>query len=80
MSLNGRKDYIIANNLCYRCMRNEHGSSECNPTKKGEPCPRCPQRRFHNSLLCPTKEAEVQTALLSTGTSKGAIPKQQRKS
>lgn len=78
MSLNGRKDYVIANNLCYRCMRKEHGSSECNSMHKCEPCRRCPSRKFHNSLLCPTKEAEVQTALLNTDTSRGAIPKQLR--
>lgn len=67
-NLQKRRDHVLANNLCYRCCRPNHGDTQCGyyPTK---PCPRCPQRQFHNSYLCPTREADRNTAYLNQNLS-----------
>lgn len=65
MNFAGRKDYVIQANLCYRCLRPNHGDTECNKSEPCKPCPKCPQKTYHNSWLCPTKEADIRSALLA---------------
>lgn len=62
--LQKRREFVINKNLCYYCVRNYHGETNCGP-KPNKPCPRCPNRQFHNSYLCPTREAERNTAYLN---------------
>lgn len=65
MNLLSRKAFVQEKNLCHVCLKPFHGSSNCYGAKKNIPCPKCPNRRFHNSTLCPTGEANRQAAALS---------------
>lgn len=70
-NLAGRRRFIEEKNLCHMCLKPNHGDFFCYRDKKGnpkkaEPCPRCPNQLYHNSALCPTGEAERNTAALAS--------------
>ncbi|XP_055296046.1 uncharacterized protein LOC129565314 isoform X2 [Sitodiplosis mosellana] len=73
MNLIGRQEFMRANNLCPSCLRPNHGENDCFPPKRNRPCPQCPERRFHNSTLCPTGDKFRNAAInqASAGPSKG---------
>lgn len=70
MKLAERRDVVVNYNICNRCLRPYHGETECDKSKPCKPCPKCSNRQFHNSLLCPTSAAEIQTALLTAAGDK----------
>lgn len=70
MNLAGRIQYMNEHNLCHMCLRPNHNDFLCytNPDgtpKEAVPCPRCPNRKFHNSTLCPSHEADKRTMALN---------------
>lgn len=72
MSLSQRRAHMIKQNLCEMCLKPYHGDSKCYDTTPCLPCIKCGDRdgrKFHNSLMCPTREAELQTALLAHDSS-----------
>lgn len=60
LSLVARREFVRANQRCSSCLRAEHGPDGC----KSNTCARCPGNAQHNSLLCPTREAERRTNVL----------------
>lgn len=69
-NLAGKNHIIFQKNLCHICLKPNHNDFFCYRDKNGKPieakpCPRCPGRKYHNSTICPTGEAERQTAALS---------------
>lgn len=66
MSLTGRKDYILAHNLCHICLQASHGETDCFPPRRNKPCNKCfPDRRFHNSTLCPVGDRDRATTSIN---------------
>lgn len=70
MNLAGRIQYMNENNLCHMCLRPNHNDFMCYTNKDGTPkeavqCPRCPNRKFHNSTLCPSHEADKRAMALN---------------
>lgn len=62
LSLQGRKDLIEKWKMCANCLRAYHPAKDC----KHGICLRCPGKdKKHNSILCPTREANVRTALVT---------------
>lgn len=61
LNLAGRKQAVHDWKLCLNCLREGHEASKCNYG----PCVRCPNGRKHNSIICPTREANVKTATLT---------------
>lgn len=61
LNLNGRRDHVKRFKLCRNCLRNDHDEKQC----KNKPCYRCPNNQPHNSVLCPTREVEKQSASLA---------------
>lgn len=58
MTLARREAYITEKNLCHVCLNPNHGSDlDCYAPQETLPCPKCPNRVFHNSTICPTAEA-----------------------
>lgn len=72
MSLAQRRQHMVKHNLCDRCLKPYHAETNCDHKGPVLPCPKCGdanERRYHNSLLCPTREAEIRTALLAQESS-----------
>lgn len=59
LDLTQRRDHVIRNYLCERCLRQTH-SGDCSDPKSMEQCPNCRKGIKHNSWLCPIKEAKMQ--------------------
>lgn len=57
-----RLDYVKTYKLCPGCFKDDTINHECRQL----PCTKCQDGKRHSSYLCPTKEAEVQSALLAT--------------
>lgn len=57
LNLRSRKEFVLSRGLCENCLKRGHRIDGC---FQG-PCPRCPSRPKHNSLLCPTRDVN-QTA------------------
>lgn len=70
--LKSRLDHLTKNKICVGCLREEHPLSEC-PQR---PCIQCQDGKVHNSVVCPTREVERRTALLTTGQ---AVPAKRMK-
>lgn len=60
MTLKSRMEYLIKHKVCAGCLREAHAPEEC-PQR---PCTKCQDEKVHNSVICPEREAEKQTALL----------------
>lgn len=58
VTLTGRWDFVRDKNRCHICLEPYHGESDCYPGRRNKPCPKCPERRFHNSTLCPVGDAQ----------------------
>lgn len=61
MNLKSRIEYVKKNNICFGCLKELTPNHECRQL----PCNKCQDGKRHSSYLCPTKEAEVQTALMT---------------
>lgn len=59
MNLGGRREHVKNAKLCDGCLKPEHEDA-CAQKK----CNRCPNKQMHNSLLCPTREADRQSLML----------------
>lgn len=73
MPLAQRRDHMNRHNLCDRCLKPYHAELNCDPKGPTLPCMKCGDkngRRYHNSLLCPTREAELRAALLTHDASR----------
>lgn len=68
MNLAGRKAHVEKYKLCKRCLRPFDGDVTCAKEECMQTCPRCPNNQYHNSMICPSKEARKQTALLARNT------------
>lgn len=61
MSLKARAKYVEENGLCQGCLQAKADDHQCRQLA----CNKCQDGVAHSSFLCPTKEAEVQTARLN---------------
>lgn len=69
IGLDAKLEHIENQGMCKRCLREQHPGREC----KQKVCLKCPNNQYHNTLLCPTREAERQTAnLVNAETQKDA--------
>lgn len=75
LSFGGRRIRIQQWGLCENCLRETHSTSEC----LDEPCRRCKNGQMHNSIICPTAEAENRTTLLVRETSSYSRDRQQNR-
>lgn len=71
-NLAGRKEIIAQLKLCRSCFRPGHSEQDC----RHKPCFRCPHEQKHNTILCPTRETERLTNMLSVDKEDG--PEKQR--
>lgn len=62
LNLNGRRDFVRANKICPNCLKSDHDQNSC----KQSGCLRCPNAPMHNSLLCPTREADRRVNAMTT--------------
>lgn len=62
MSFDEKVELIRKNHLCEVCYH-AHGPGDCFVDQR--PCERCPGGPLHNTQLCPTREAEKRTTLMS---------------
>lgn len=58
MNLNGRRNHISEYDLCERCLQKSHGG-RCSNKRSNDPCPRCGNNKYHNSMICQNKELSV---------------------
>lgn len=72
MTLKARLEHLAKSQICTGCLHEAHPSEEC-PQR---PCLKCQDGKVHNSVVCPTREAEKQTALLA---SEPSIPAKRQK-
>lgn len=61
LTLQTREARIAAWKLCRNCYSANHDHTQC----PNFPCRRCPGKQYHNSTICPTREAEIRAALLN---------------
>lgn len=59
--LAGRQEYLRQWKICNGCLYDMHPGRKCSQGV----CFKCQNGKIHNSLLCPTRELEKQTALLA---------------
>lgn len=76
LNLAGRKEFILKNRLCMNCLRDGHEVKQCHLG----PCLRCPSKPKHNSVICPTRDAQQKTSLLATSSDRGDNKRQASKS
>lgn len=62
MSFDERIDMVKTNKLCPVCFHS-HAEGECYVDQR--PCNRCNGRKYHNTIVCPTREAEKRTTFMS---------------
>lgn len=63
--LAGRREVVSKHKLCLGCLKQVAADHNCITI----PCPMCPSKPVHNSLLCPSREANRRTNLLTAGDS-----------
>lgn len=69
IGLNAKMEHIENEGICKRCLPDDHPGRGC----KQRVCLKCPNNQYHNTLICPTREAERLTVnLVSAGPSGGA--------
>lgn len=59
--LKERRDHVIRQNLCYRCLKASHGDGRCAIDAMNNECKKCSTgnaKKYHNSYLCPTRELD----------------------
>lgn len=54
--------YVNARQLCHICLRS-HKEGECTQIKMA--CTKCKGKQYHNTLICPTREAEKRATMMS---------------
>lgn len=59
MNLRARLDYVKNAGLCEGCIKIAHPDRRC----KTLPCRKCRSGKVHNTMLCPSREAEQQAAV-----------------
>lgn len=74
LNLAGRKQAVSKWQLCHNCLRENHTADKC----YSGPCVRCPNGQKHNSVLCPQRENNAQSALALAGQ-EGASPRKRIK-
>lgn len=73
LSLAGRREMVRRLNLCLNCLNAGHEAAKC----FFGPCIRCPNKPKHNSMIRPTREANIRVA---AATSRGVASKRKDKS
>lgn len=63
MTFEEKVDYVRRHRLCEVCFH-VHASGECH-IKNQRQCNKCPGGVYHNTKICPTREAEKRTTLMS---------------
>lgn len=70
MNLAGRLNHVAEHNLCVKCLRKSH-TGRCKNKRCNEECPKCkPEKKFHNSWLCPNAAVDIKTVLKVNNDSK----------
>lgn len=64
MTLKARMEYVQGAELCEGCLMQPHPERRC----KTIPCRKCQTGKVHNTMLCPTREAKQQAAMLATAS------------
>lgn len=75
MELGARQEYIRQWKICSGCLYNLHPDRKCSQG----PCYKCQNGKVHNSIICPTREIEKQTAMLALADAPAAEPKKSKK-